>query len=196
MKSINLNELSLDNFHLWPHFLKYCTLLLSGILLVMLNYELFVSNNLDQYKLLSDETINLKTEFEKKQPLVNLAAYQKQFQLLNKNYQSNLQLLVKENEISNLLNEISDKAVSCGLEVEFFSPKTDEKRSKKQLIINLDLLGEYHKVARFLSNLADFNRLISFDDFELRSAEVESRANNLVRMKISAKIHRYQRENE
>lgn len=198
MKSINFNQLTLENFNQWPLVLRYSTVIISGMLLVILNYELFISANLDQSKIETYETMNLKTEFERKQQSSNLAAYQQQLQLLNENYQVNLKQLVKKNELSTLLNEISLKAVSSGLFVEFFSPKTDESSTKKYLIINMDLVGEYHKLARFLSNLIDFNKLITFDNFEIRQEEVKNKINHLVRMKISAKIylHPYEGKNE
>ena len=99
MSKITFNELTLENFHQWPHFLKYSLLIFFAILCCFLNYWLIFSSNFSQYKILTNEEIHLKAEFENKQQLANVKAYKNQLQAIEKIYGNRLKLLVKKNEI-------------------------------------------------------------------------------------------------
>jgi type IV pilus assembly protein PilO len=192
MIRINLNELTLDEILHWPPVLRYSMLIVFAILLALLNYGLVLSSNLDRYKSLANEKINLERVYERKQPFTNLQAYQKQLHIIRKMYGTGLKQLVKENEISNFLNEISQIALSTGVVIEFFTPKIEDKNGrKKELIIKIEVAGEYHKLALFLSKISDLDKLITFDNFKVFVEDINSTVSNLLRMQIKAKIHRY-----
>jgi type IV pilus assembly protein PilO len=197
MTKVYFKELNLENFHQWPYALKYSLLIFFAILLGILNYWLIFNSKFHQYKIRVNEEINLREEFENKHRLANVPAYQNQLYRIEKIYRNNLKLLVRENEISNLLNEISQMGLSSGLVFKYFSPKIEEKNSsKKEDIINIEVIGEYQKLALFFSKISNYNRLVTLDDFEIikeyfgeikRNCMIKN--NNLLRMRIMAKIY-------
>lgn len=190
MKSLNFNELTLDNFHQWPQIFKYFALITFAIFLCFLDYVFFLKSSIFQYKFLANEDLKLRLEFEKKYQLTNLQAYQKQLHKIEKMHEASLKKLVKESEISALLNDISQAGVSSGLFFEFFAPEIVEKKEvQKSLIIKLEVVGEYHGLALFISKISNFKQLITIENFEV-TKEYELNE-NFLRMKIKAKIHRY-----
>ncbi|MBA2651945.1 MAG: type 4a pilus biogenesis protein PilO [Tatlockia sp.] len=192
MKQINLNLLTFDNFYYWPNSLKYFMLFFIAILLLTLNYGLILSSSLHRYKYLNHDEMSLKMEFEKKQPLANLQAYQEQLNRVENIYEKGLKQLVKEDEISSLVNDISQAGVSSGLIIEFFAPIALEKKElSKNLIIKMEVVGEYHCLSLFLAKISDLNRLITFENFEVINESINNKINNFLRMKITAKIYRY-----
>ncbi len=172
MKIFKLNELTLDKFEHWPPIFKYSIVIFLPILVAILNYAFFLNSHLDQYKIQAHERIALKKEYELKQQNSDVNAYQKQLQSIKRKYARSLKVLVKEKEITNLINKISLSAVSSGLLIDFFAPKSVvDNTLQKELIIKIETAGEYHKIASFFSQIASFNKLITFDNFEIKSKE-------------------------
>ena len=199
MTKLTFNELSLETFHQWPLPLKYSMLVLGGILFGILNYWLLLSSNWYQYEILVNEEINLKSEFEKKQQLANLKAYQKQMQAVETKYGNSLKQLVKENEVSKLLNNIAQIGSSSGLIFEILSSNLeDKKKLKNELIINIQLIGKYHKLAEFFSKISNLNRLVTIKSFEIIKVNIDNKKidfdvnnRNILRMKVVAQIPRH-----
>ncbi len=192
MNRIKLNELTFDNIQHGPPVVKYFIIIFFAVLLTLLNYALFLKSNLVRYKNLVNEKISMEKDFERKQQFTNVQAYQKQLHSLKKMYRAGFKQLVKENEISNLLNKISQIAVTTGLFIELFTPKIEDKKGlNKEYIIKMEVTGEYHNLALFLSKISDFDKLITFDNFEVFVEDINNKMNNLLRMKVRAKIQRY-----
>ncbi|CDZ78651.1 Pilus assembly protein, PilO [Legionella massiliensis] len=196
---INLNELTWDNFQQWPNSLKYFVITMLGLVLSAIFYFLGVSSNYYYYKDLVNEEVGLKNEFEEKHRIANLDAYKEQLSILKKTNESRLNKLVKNNEISLLLNEISQLAISSGLVFEFFAPKEEEKdKFPKELTLTLIVIGKYHNIVIFLNGISTFKKLIYFEDFEINKKEINGNSKqlnlepiNLLRMKVRVKIYKY-----
>ncbi|MBA2709799.1 MAG: type 4a pilus biogenesis protein PilO [Tatlockia sp.] len=192
MKTFNLNQLAIINFASWPPMRKYVLLTLLPIFIIILNHGLFFYSGLEQYKILADETLHLKKAFEKKQQLSNLEAQQTQLSHIKKKYAKSLSLLVKEKELSKVLNKISSSAASSDLLIEFLVPKSrGEDTLQKESIIRIEALGDYHGLATFYSKITSLSKLITFDNFEIQTEIINNKINPLLRMKISANIHRF-----
>lgn len=192
MNRINWKELSLSDFHQWPELIKYSVFSILCLVFIMIYYFLIFSANLYQYKSLINEERDLKAEFESKQKLANLNAYKGQLISLDKIYKNKLNKLVKTNEISSLLNDISQDALSSGLVFEFFAPKIENNNEFPQIIsLSIIVIGEYHNLAQFLNRISAFNKLIVFDDFIIKRKDTDNKKLNSLRMKIRIKIHKY-----
>lgn len=196
MNKMNWSELTLENFHQWSLPVKYAVLIFFLMMLCLLNYLFFFRTNFYQYKQLVNEGVNLRSEFEKKQELAHLQAYQKQLHSIERMHRNSLKNLVKENEVSKLLSKIMRAGLSCGLVFEFFAPDFYKKKDlQKKLIIHIKVIGNYHGLASFLSKIANFRQLITFENFEIIKEDIDNRKRNFsiksnpLHMKMSVVIH-------
>lgn len=202
MNKINFNELTLENFNQWPISFKYFVFIALEILLGILGYWFILKPNFERYDRLFNQEIHLRAEFESKQQKANLDAHQRQLQALNKEYGTMFKLLVTENDRSSLLDNISKAGIASGLVFELFAPGIEEKKEfYLELVINIVVLGEYQQLAQFITRISEFSRLVTLDNFEIQRGLVEMKDNrsqikidDLLRMKIRAKIYRYNRE--
>lgn len=146
-------------------------------------------------KLIAKEIV-LRSEFEKKQQLSDLKFYQNEINHLKNEYNSLLKFLINDNELSSLINDISQAGIAKGLIFELFSPiKRDEKQLYTESSINLSVIGEYQHLIGFLLQLSDFNPVISLHDFDLypildkADNHYLGESQNFLRLKMTIKIY-------
>jgi type IV pilus assembly protein PilO len=80
--------------------------------------------------------------------------------------------LPEENEVSNLLKEVSDNAIASGLKIILWAPQVKTTHSSNVLYvvpIKMDMKGSYHNLGDFLSKLTAFNRIVNISQIGLRS---------------------------
>lgn len=199
MIKLNLNELTINNFQQWPNSFKYFIFAILGLAASIIYYVLGFRPGYYYYKSLINDEIRLKSEFEKKHILANLDAYKEQLSSLKKIYENRLKQLIKENELSVLLNEISQMAISSGLVFEFFAPKADESTEfPRKLILTMIVIGQYKNIAAFLNEISTIKKLITFEEFVIDKKEIDNenknikiKSTNLLRMKIRLKFYKY-----
>ena len=193
MTKINLNELTLDNFGQWPIGLRYCALIFSLILLGFLSYSFILKPLLIQYEDLVDQEISLRSVFEEKQQRANIKVYRQALQRLRQDYERMLKQLATKTEISTLLENISKTGSNLGLSFELFAPTSEKIQDfYVELALNMVVLGDYQQLALFISQITQFQHLISLQNFEILQAhsEADMERGNLLRMKLTAKIYR------
>jgi type IV pilus assembly protein PilO len=177
---------------------NYCKLIAVLVFLIAMNYWFVLKPNFIQYNELINQEINLRSEFEKKQQKSHLQAYRKQLQMIKKKYGSMQKQFAAESDIANLLDEISKTGLDSGLVFELFAPTSEEPHDfYTELAINIIVLGEYQQLALFLSRVSTLSRLVSLHELEIIPAAVAEQKmsstiaiNDLLRMKITAKIYR------
>ena len=193
MTRINLSELTLDNFWQWPIGLRYCALILSQILLGCLSYSFILKPYLIQYEDLVDQEMSLRMVFEEKQQRANINPYRQALQRLRQDYERMLKQLATQAEISTLLEDISKTGSNLGLSFELFAPTSEKIHDfYVELALNMVVLGDYQQFALFISQITQFRQLVSLQNFEILQAhsEVYTEKDNLLRMKLTAKIYR------
>lgn len=72
------------------------------------------------------------------------------------------QLVPRSEEVSQLLNTISERAEDMGVNVTRFTPgRTDEGTHYNRRTFELTVEGDYHQIGRFLSEIGSLSRIIT-----------------------------------
>ncbi|MFI4919381.1 MAG: type 4a pilus biogenesis protein PilO [Legionellales bacterium] len=196
MNKISFNELTLDNIGQWPMPMKIGVILGINILIIVLGYWLIIKANFGDFAMLSQQEATLKTEFELKQHQAsNLQAYHLQLESMNERFGALLKQLPAKNEMPGLLEEISKTGIASGLKFELFAPQPEVVHDfYVELPIKITVEGTYSQLARFLSRVAEMNRIVTLHEFSvegLSSMKDKTVSEDELVMNITAKIYRY-----
>ncbi|MFC4765323.1 type IV pilus inner membrane component PilO [Dyella koreensis] len=163
MKFLNdLRSLDRNNVGGWPKSIKlFFTALLFG-LVVLAGWYFVVSDQQDSLAQLANKEDQLKQEFATKQAkAVNLEALQQQLDEMQDMLRQLLRQLPSKTEMPELLVDISQTALSAGLETELFQPGAEvPKDFYAEKPIQLRMVGTYHQFGTFISGVASLPRVV------------------------------------
>ena len=150
------------------------------------------------------EEVTLLEEFEFKQGrVVNLEAYKLQLEDMKEMLRASLRQLPSKTEMPALLIDVSQTALSTGIDTQKFEPGTEElKEFYAEQPINLRMVGTYHQFGSFVSGVAALRRVVilTMHDISLSpTAPVkpgENPAAGLLRLEGTMKTYRYVDEEE
>lgn len=136
-----------------------------------------------------------KTFLEKKSEAINLPAYQKQLEDIEKQFGALLKQLPGKSEMDALLTDINQAGLGRGLQFELFKPAGGETRRDfyAELPISIRITGNYHDIGAFASDISKLSRIVTLNDIGLSAAPGKS--GGLV-LDATAKTFRYLDENE
>lgn len=195
MKDLKLNELTLENVGDWPKQYKFGAIIMLCILIVGLGYYLLITGKLETYETLKRQEKDLRARFERKQHLAsNLQKYRIQMEIMKDEFGAMLKKLPTENEMPGLLEDISRTGITSGLTFELFAPQPEIKYDFYiELPIKIEVVGDYHELAIFLSRVAQLGRIVTIHDFVIQAAgkDKQKASGGPLIMKLTAKIYRY-----
>jgi len=139
------------------------------------------------------ETGLRETFLTKKKEAINLAAYQKQLEDIEKQFGALLKQLPGKAEMDALLTDINQAGLGRGLQFELFKPATGESRRDfyAELPITIKITGNYHDIGAFASDISKLSRIVTLNDVGLAGGA----KGNLV-FDATAKTFRYLDETE
>lgn len=201
MYPLHINELTIDRIAQWPLSLKAVLTGLIWALTGSVGYWLVISANLENLSVLRQAERQLKTTFETRQSAVSsLPAYKKAVQDMQHHVDKALKRLPKENEMPALLEAISMAGIETGLQCQLFAPQTEVPHDFYwELPIKMQLTGNYHQLATFLSRITTMKRIVTLHDFVIQKLTTEEdaptesshQAEDILEMTITAKIYWY-----
>jgi len=141
----------------------------------------------------SKETGLRKTFKEKKLEAINLPAYQKQLEDIEKSFGALLKQLPGKAEMDALLTDINQAGLGRGLQFELFRPAAAEIRRDfyAELPITIRITGNYHDIGAFASDIGKLSRIVTLNDIALAPA-----AKGTLALDATAKTFRYLDESE
>lgn len=153
----------------WPLEVKVGFWAILVVVVLVLGYIWDISymmGKLDQARVY--ET-SLKGDFEVKYSMAsNLTTNESQMELLRRSFSMMLQQLPSESAIGDLLEDISQIAVSNGLAIDTFRPGTEERKNfYYELPIKVKVTGTYHQFGHFVSDLASLPRVVTVHDIRI-----------------------------
>ena len=168
-------------------------LLLMGalcLILILLGYFIerrWQINQLNKAKRLEH---SLMRNFESKQRYyAQLDHTAKQVIAMHAQFRTLLKTLPPKSKIDELLKNISKVGTTEGLKFVFFKPQPEKNRGfYVQMPIKIAVLGHYHQIARFISDLANLKQLVVVDDFKLSHI---NQKNNILTMHLTINVYRY-----
>jgi type IV pilus assembly protein PilO len=158
----DLRSLDRNNIGGWPQSIKIFFTVLLFALLVFFGWYLYISNQQDDLQSLIGKEEQLKSEFATKQAKsVNLEALQQQLDEMQDMLRQLLRQLPSKTEMPELLVDISQTALSAGLEADLFQPGPETPKDfYAEKPITLRMVGTYHQFGTFISAVASLPRVV------------------------------------
>lgn len=163
MSFINdLRSLDKNNVGGWPQSVKLFFTGLVFVVIAFLGWYLYVSDQQDTLQSLTTKEGQLKQEFATKQAkAVNLEPLQQQLDEMQDMLRQLLRQLPSKTEMPELLIDISQTALSAGLQTDLFQPGPETPKDfYAEKPITLRMTGTYHQFGAFISGVASLPRVV------------------------------------
>jgi type IV pilus assembly protein PilO len=163
MKLSDFTNLDRNNIGGWPQGVKLTFCIILFALLVGAGYYFKIMDQGQELEGKQGQENTLKKEFSDKQgKVVNLEALQQQLDEMRDMLRQLLRQLPNKTEMPELLVNISQTALSAGLETQLFQPgaETVKEGFYAEKPITLRMLGTYHQFGNFISGVAALPRVV------------------------------------
>jgi type IV pilus assembly protein PilO len=157
----------------WPILPKLGVLFISLVLIVLASYWFDWQHQIEgiNQEKVKEEGLR-KTFLTKKSEAINLPAYQKQLEDIEKQFGALLKQLPGRAEMDALLTDINQAGLGRGLQFELFKPAAQETRRDfyAELPISIKVTGSYHDIGAFASDIGKLSRIVTLENIGLASA--------------------------
>jgi type IV pilus assembly protein PilO len=166
---VELSELEYDNIGNWPGFLRAAVIVVTCLLVLVMGYLLYLGDKVDALSSASSKMETLSQSFVTTQHQVaNLEVYKKEVKIVEDELDKLTEQLPQSNEESGLLRDISQQAVSSGLQIVSIKPGVSiNKGFYEENPIELALAGNYSNFGDFASNVSDMARIVTLHGFAI-----------------------------
>ena len=174
-KKIKISELDFNNIGNWPQKAKIVFCALLALFIVVMGYLLVFRGQIEDLEGLERKEGELRAEFEKEQKdAVRLEPLKQQLAQMDLVLQQMLRQLPSKTEMPDLIVDVSQTALSSGLNNELFQPEAEvlqEFYAEKP--IKLRMVGSYHQFGAFVSGVASLPRVVilTMHDINLKPRE-------------------------
>ncbi len=196
-----INNLDINNLGNASNPIKYGILAITVIIIIAAGLYFDTQTQLDQLKLVEKKEVNLKKEFKNKaDKAAKLQLYKDQLAEMQASFQAILRQLPEGTDVESLLVDVSQTALANGLEIKKFQPSNEQKKGfYAELPIALEVSGQYHDLASFISGVAALPRIVTLHDLKLEILPQEkdkTKPSDKLKMTATAKTYRYLKEDE
>ncbi len=178
----------------WPVLPKLGVLLLVLLVILGAAYWFVWKDQLAQNESERAKTEQLKTTFlDKKKIAIDLPAYRKQLDDIEKQFGALLKQLPGKSEMDALLTDINQAGLGRGLQFELFKPAATEttKDFYAELPITIRVTGNYHDIGAFAGDIGKLSRIVTLNDIAIGAGK-----DNILAMDATAMTYRYLDEAE
>lgn len=129
---------------------------------------------------LEQEYGKLSADLEKARQMVDkLAQLEAEYERLHDQWESAQALLPEEEEMPELLRQVSTAGARAGVEFMLFQPASPiMKQDYKEHPVKIRVRGGYHQLGIFLSRLANMERIVNVSNLDVKSASRSGRNAN------------------
>lgn len=176
----------------WPVLPKLGVLFIVLVLILGAAYWFVWKDQLAQIESEHGKTEQLKTTFvDKKKVAIDLPAYRKQLDDIEKQFGALLKQLPGKSEMDALLTDINQAGLGRGLQFELFKPAAAEtvKDFYAELPIAIRVTGNYHDIGAFAGDIGKLSRIVTLNDISISGQ-------NTLAMDATAMTYRYLDEAE
>ena len=178
----------------WPPLPKALLLLALLIGILVGAYFLDWSDQIEQLEAGRAQETKLKDEYKnKKQQSINLDLYRQQLREIDSSFGALLKQLPNRSQMDALLVDINQAGLGRGLQFELFKPASQESARDfyAELPIQLRVIGNYHDIGAFASDIGGLSRIVTLNDIALGGGKDGS-----LTLDATAKTFRYLDEDE
>ena len=183
LRNINFNDLSS-----WPIPIKIVAIGILSIAIIAAGYFAFIEGAWEEYQAAQKKEEQLReTYLNKKALAINLEAYKQQMEEMQQTFGSLLRQLPNSTEVPDLLVDITQAGLGRGLEFVLFKPEPEQPKDfYAELPISLQVRGNYHELAQFVSDVAALPRIVTFGNITISSP-----GKGRLAMAATARTYRY-----
>jgi type IV pilus assembly protein PilO len=177
----------------WPALPKLAVLVIVFMIVLGLAYWFDWKGQVDRIDGEKTKEEQLKTTFvDKKKQALDLPAYRKQLEDIEKQFGALLRQLPGKSEMDALLTDINHAGLGRGLQFELFKPATEEtvRDFYAELPITIRISGSYHDIGAFASDIGKLSRIVTLNDISLAAGK------DALTMDATAKTFRYLDDDE
>ncbi|MBI2297235.1 MAG: type 4a pilus biogenesis protein PilO [Betaproteobacteria bacterium] len=177
----------------WPVLPKLGVLVIALVVLVFASYWFDWQNQWEQISAEKRKEEQLRTTFlDKKKQAIDLQAFRKQLEDIEKQFGALLKQLPGRSEMDALLTDINQAGLGRGLQFELFKPAVSEtvRDFYAELPITIKVTGNYHDLGAFASDIGKLSRIVTLNDVALATAK------DVLVLDATAKTFRYLDEEE
>ncbi|GKS68837.1 type IV pilus assembly protein PilO [Nitrosomonas sp. PY1] len=167
---VELQQLDINKAGDWPILFKVIALLILFIGIVIGGYFYVWSDQIQVLESAEAEEETLKTTYlAKKHSVINLPALRQQLQDIEQSLSTLLRQLPDKSEMEGLLVDINQAGLGRGLQFELFKPAEKESINAfyAELPIAVKVIGEYHDIGAFASDVAKLPRIVTINDINI-----------------------------
>jgi len=208
MKLSDFRDLDFQNAGNWPQGVKvtFCVLLFAVICLAGWYFQ--IRNQQEELEGKQKQEETLRRDFSIKQSkAVNLEALRQQLEEMKDMLRQMLRQLPSKTEMPELLVDISQTALSSGIENDLFQPGAETiKEFYAEKPISLRMVGSYHQFGAFISGVASLPRVVilTMHDVSLRpqtavagaAAKTALNSGGVLALEGTVKTYRYVEDDE
>jgi type IV pilus assembly protein PilO len=164
------------------------------------------SSQLDEFDQEQHQETSLRDAWrDKKRMAVNLEAWRHRLVEIQQSFGALLRQLPNRSEMDALLNDINQAGLGRSLQFDLFKPAAQETLSDfyAELPVTLRVVGHYHELGAFASDLSHIPRIVLLQDMNISVASRPSEKDKSVKdkdavlvMEATARTYRYLDEQE
>lgn len=165
-----LRQLDINNIGNWPPAFKRGALVILFLGILLAGYFFIWKDQIVALESAQAQEETLKaTYLAKKRSAVNLVALREQLKEIEQSLSALLKQLPDKSEMEALLVDINQAGLGRGLQFELFKPAEHEtlKAFYAELPIAIRVIGEYHDIGAFASDVARLPRIVTLNDINI-----------------------------
>jgi type IV pilus assembly protein PilO len=188
LTDIDVSEIDFNNMGAWPRAGKIALALLVALVVMVLSYFFLIDAQVTNLEVAQQKELELRVDYQNKYvKAINLELYQQQMQEMEKTFSTLLKQLPATHETPGMLDDITFAGTSVGLTFVRINWMPEiEKEFYTELPIQIEVIGDYHQIGNFVSEIAKLPRIVSLHDFVIQSREQGNQSFNVI-----AKTYRY-----
>jgi type IV pilus assembly protein PilO len=188
LSDIDFSEIDFNNMGAWPRAGKIALALLVALIVMLLSYFFLIEAQVTQLETEQNKELELRIDYQNKYvKAINLELYQQQMLEMEKTFSTLLKQLPATHETPGMLDDITFAGTSVGLTFVRINWMPEiEKEFYTELPIQIEVIGDYHQIGNFVSEIAKLPRIVSLHDFVIQSREDGNQSFNVI-----AKTYRY-----
>jgi type IV pilus assembly protein PilO len=189
---IDWSNIRADNIGSWPIFVKVIAWVVVFSAIILAGYYFLISDLQSFEEEIVNKELMLKNDFKTKAvDASNLDAYRQQMEEMSESFNAMISQLPSETEVPGLLEDITAKGVSSGLEFDSIELKQEQKKEFYiQLPISIKSKGTFHDMGAFVGGVASLPRIVTLSDFNIRVSG-DQRDNSKLQFDVLAHTYRY-----
>jgi len=169
MQLEELQNIDFNDIASWPFWLKIVGTIFISAAILFAGYWFVVKGQLESLEKAEREEQKLRESYLSKAALaVNLPAYRKQVKEIEQNFGVMLRQLPNKTEVPELLIDITQAGLGRGLKFVLFKPQRKRIKDFYAILpINLQVVGSYHQLGEFVSDLAAMPRIVTLGNINI-----------------------------